>query len=190
MRKWMLFGLTALFAALLAPSAQAQPTDTAAIAAQREAMKKLDWMHGVWRGPAVSQSPQGEHRVTQTERIGGFLGGTLTVMEGKSYNSDGSVGFNALGVVSYDAQAKSWWLTSWALGRGGKFPMQVTDTGYVWEIPAGAMTIRYTATVANGSWTEVGDYIAPGQPPRRFFTMTLTRVGDSDWPGTGGVTKQ
>jgi phage protein U len=52
------------------------------------------------------------------------------------------------------------------------------------------MTIRYTATVTNGSWTEVGDYIAPGQPPRRFFTMTLTRVGDSDWPGAGGVTKQ
>jgi hypothetical protein len=189
MRKLMLFGLTVLFAALLAPSAQAQPTDTAAIAAQREAMKKLDWMHGVWRGPALSQSPQGEHRVTQTERIGGFLDGTLTVMEGKGYNPDGSVGFNALGVVSYDAQTKSYWLTSWALGRGGKFPMQVTDTGYVWEIPAGTMTIRYTATVANGSWTEVGDYIAPGQPPRRFFTMTLTRVGDTDWPAAGGVTK-
>lgn len=190
MPKWMLSGLAALSAALLSSPAPAQQTDTAAIAAQREAMKKLHWMHGVWRGPAVSQSPQGEHRATQTERIGGFLDGTLTVMEGKGYNDDGSVGFNALGIASYDVQTRSYWLTSWALGRGGKFPMQVTDTGYIWEIPAGAMTIRYTATVANGSWTEVGDYIAPGQPPRRFFTMTLTRVGDTDWPQAGGVTKR
>ncbi|MDV3458642.1 DUF1579 domain-containing protein [Sphingomonas sp. HF-S4] len=168
---------------------QAQPTDTAAIAAQREAMAKLNWMHGTWRGPAVSQSPQGEHRVTQTERIGGFLDGTLTMMEGKGFNPDGSVGFNALGVVSYDAQAKSYWLTSWALGHGGKFPFRLTDTGYVWEIPAGPQTIRYTATLASGVWTEVGDYITAGQAPVRFFTMTLTRTGDTDWPAGGNVTK-
>lgn len=189
MLKTMTCGLAALSALLLVPGAQAQATDMAAIAAQKQAMKKLDWMHGVWRGPATTQSQQGEHKVTQTERIGGFLDGTLTVMEGKGFNADGSVGFNALGVVSYDAQTRSYWLTSWALGRGGKFPMTVTDTGYVWEIPAGPMTIRYTATVTNGSWTEVGDYVAPGQPARRFFTMTLERVGDSDWPAAGGIAK-
>ncbi|RYY26183.1 MAG: DUF1579 domain-containing protein [Sphingomonadales bacterium] len=183
----MTCGLAALGALLLVPGAQAQATDTVAIAAQKEAMKKLDWMHGVWRGPAVSQGPQGSHEVTQTERIGSFLDGTLTVMEGKGYSPDGSVGFNALGVVSYDAQAKSYWLTSWALGRGGKFAMTVTDTGYVWEIPAGAMTIRYTATLVGSTWTEVGDYIAPGQPARRFFKMELKRVGDSDWPAAGGI---
>jgi hypothetical protein len=186
----MLSGLAMLSVALLVPAAQAQQADTVAITAQREAMKKLDWMHGVWRGPAVSQSPQGEHRVTQTERIGSLLDGTVTVMEGKGYNADGSVGFNALGVASYDAQTKSYSLTSWALGHSGKFPMRITDNGYVWEVPARPMTIRYTATLSDGSWTEVGDYIAPGQPPRRFFTMTLTRVGDSDWPQAGGVTKE
>ena len=41
-----------------------------------------------------------------------------------------------------------------------------------------------------GSWTEVGDYVAPDQPPRRFFTMTLTRVGDGDWPQAGGVPRE
>ncbi|HEX8303227.1 DUF1579 domain-containing protein [Sphingomonas sp.] len=190
MLKLMTCSLAMLGAVLMVPAAQAQATDTAAIAAQKEAMRKLDWMHGVWRGPAVSQTPQGAHEVTQTERIGSFLDGTLTVMEGKGYNADGSVGFNALGVVSYDAQAKSYWLTSWALGRGGKFPMTVTDAGYVWEIPTGAMTIRYTATLADGTWTEVGDYIAPGQPARPFFKMTLKRAGDSAWPSAGGITKE
>ncbi|RYE02956.1 MAG: DUF1579 domain-containing protein [Sphingomonadales bacterium] len=186
----MACGLVALGAVLLAPGAQAQGNDVAAIAAQKDAMRKLDWMHGVWRGPAVTQLPQGAHEVTQTERIGGFLDGTVTVMEGKGYNADGSIGFNAFGVVSYDAATKSYWLTSWAQGRSGKFPMTVTDTGYVWEIPAGGMTIRYTASVTNGGWTEVGDYIAPGQPARRFFAMTLKRVGDTDWPMAGGIAKE
>jgi len=190
MLKLMSGALAALGAVLMVPGAQAQATDVVAIAAQKEAMKKLAWMHGVWRGPAVSQSPQGPHEVTQTERIGSFLDGTLTVMEGKGYNPDGSVGFNALGVASYDTQTKSYWLTSWALGRGGKFPMTVTDTGYIWEIPAGGMTIRYTATLADGVWTEVGDYIASGQPARPFFKMTLRRVGDSAWPAAGGIAKQ
>ena len=190
MLKWMTYGLAALGAVLLVPAAQAQGTDMAAIAAQKAAMHKLDWMHGVWRGPAVTQFPQGPHEVAQTERIGSFLDGTLTMMEGKGYNADGSVGFNALGVVSYDAATKSYWLTSWALGRGGKFPVTVTDTGYVWEIATGNMTIRYTATLANGVWTEVGDYIVPGQPVRPFFKMTLKRVGDSDWPAAGGIAKE
>ena len=183
--------LISLAALLLTPlAAHAQAADTAAIAAQQQAMKKLDWMHGVWRGPAVSQGPQGEHRVTQTERIGGFLGGTLKMMEGKGYQADGSIGFNAFGVVSYDAQTQSYWLTSWAQGRAGKFPLTLTATGYVWGIPAGPQTIRYTATLADGVWTEVGDYIAAGQPPRRFFTMTLRRVGDSAWPSAGGIARE
>lgn len=190
MVKWMTWGLAAFGAMMLAPAALAQPVDTAAIAAQKDAMRKLDWMHGVWRGPASTQSQQGEHKVTQTERIGGFLDGTVTVIEGKGYNPDGSVGFNALGIVSYDAQAKAYWINSWALGRAGKFPMTLTATGYFWEVPAGPMKIRYTATLADGIWTEVGDYMADGQPPRRFFSMTLKRVGDSNWPAAGGIPKE
>ena len=180
----------ALALALCAPvAAFAQGADTAAIAAQQEAMKKLDWMDGKWRGPAVSQSPQGEHRVTQTERIGGFLDGTLKLVEGKGYNADGSTGFHAFGVVTYDPATKRYWMTSSAQGRSGKFALTPTDNGYKWEIPAGPATIRYTATLAEGKWTEVGDYVAAGQPPRRFFTMTLTRIGDTDWPEAGGVAK-
>lgn len=171
-------------------AAHAQATDAVAIKAQQEAMKKLAWMHGVWRGPAVSQSPQGEHRVTQTERIGGFLDGTITMMEGKAYQADGSIGFNALGVASYDARTRSYCLTSWALGHGGKFAMTVTDHGYVWEVPAGPMTMRYTATLKDGVWNEVGDYIAPGKPAQRFFEMNLKRIGDSAWPAAGGIARE
>jgi hypothetical protein len=180
----------ALALAFCVPAAAfAQGTDTAAIAAQQEAMKKLDWMDGKWRGPAVSQSPQGEHKVTQTERIGGFLDGTLKVIEGRGYNADGGTGFHAFGVVTYDPATKTYWMTSSAQGRSGKFQLTPSDNGYKWEIPAGPATIRYTAALADGKWTEVGDYVVAGQPPRRFFTMTLTRIGDTDWPEAGAVAK-
>ena len=42
------------------------------------------------------------------------------------------------------------------------------------------------ATLADGTWTEVGDRIMPGRPPVRFFEMRLRRVSDSDWPAANG----
>jgi hypothetical protein len=52
------------------------------------------------------------------------------------------------------------------------------------------MTIRYTATIRNGTWREVGDRIAPGKDPVRFFEMNLKRIGDTNWPGDGAIRPQ
>ena len=57
-------------------------------------------MFGVWRGPGKGFTRAGPYEVTQTERIGTFLGGTLIVVEGKGYRADGTVAFNAFGVIS------------------------------------------------------------------------------------------
>jgi hypothetical protein len=45
--------------------------------------------------------------------------------------------------------------------------------------------LRYTATLHDGVWTEVGDRIVAGGPPQRTFEMNLKRVGDTDWPEAG-----
>jgi len=178
----------ALAAALLVPAvAPAQVADPAALAAQRAAMDRLAWMRGTWRGPAVTRGPGGEHRVTQTERIGSFLDGTLTLIEGKGYNPDGSTGFHAFGVVSFDPASGKYTLSSSAQGRRGEFVLTPTKDGYVWEIPAGPAVIRYTATRDGKTWHEVGDRIVAGGAPQRFFEMTLTRIGDTDWPEAGSV---
>jgi hypothetical protein len=73
------------------------------------------------------------------------------------------------------------------MGMSGDYAVRPTADGFVWEIPAGPMTIRYTATFRDGVWKEVGERIAEGAPPVRFFEMTLTRLGDSDWPAGGAV---
>ncbi|MCP6769373.1 hypothetical protein NL529_31455, partial [Klebsiella pneumoniae] len=82
--------------------------DSAAIlAAQREAMAVFAFMDGVWRGPASTVLPSGDvHAITQTERIGPFLGGAVKVLEGRGYEADGRTSFNALGIISYEVETK------------------------------------------------------------------------------------
>ena len=184
----MFRSVAAAAAVLVAVPALAQDANSGTIAAQQAAMKKLDWMKGRWRGPAVVQTAAGERRVTQTERIGSLLDGTLLVMEGKGFQSDGSVGFHAFGILSFDPAADTYTLRSYAQGYAGTFKLVPNGAGYVWEIPAGPATIRYTATLHDGSWTEVGDRVVPGQPPQRFFQMDLKRVGDTPWPEEGAQT--
>lgn len=171
-----------------APPRPARPDPAAALAAQREAMGKLAMMDGVWRGTAWSITPTGRHDVTHTERVGPFLGGSLKVVEGRSYNPDGSVGFNAFGVISYNPAAGAYTLHSYAMGNAGDFPLKVEPDGYSWEIPAGpGAVIRYKATIASGGWKEVGFRIAGETPPLQIFEMNLKRVGDTSWPAADPV---
>jgi hypothetical protein len=165
-----------------------RPTPAVLIAAQREAMAPLARMDGVWRGPAWSLLPSGEKHVsTQTERIGPFLDGSVKVIEGRGYDAEGKVSFNAFGTISYNPATHAYTLHSHALGYVGDFVLKPTADGYVWEIPAGPVTIRYTAVIKDGAWREVGDRIVPGKEPVRIFEMDLKRVGDTDWPAGGAV---
>lgn len=168
--------------------AQGRPDPAQLIAAQREAMVRLSFMDGVWRGPAWIMLATGEkHALTQTERIGPFLEGSVKVIEGRGYDSDGKVGFNAFATISYSPTTRAYTMRSYAQGNVGDFVLTPTADGFTWEIPAGAMTIRYTATVKDGAWREVGDRIMPGKEPIRFFEMNLKRVGDTTWPAAGAI---
>ncbi|MEO8028608.1 MAG: DUF1579 domain-containing protein [Bryobacteraceae bacterium] len=179
----------ALVAAPLGIRAQSRPPEPAKlIAAQRDAMKALSFMDGVWRGTAwtILQSGQ-KHTITQTERMGPFLDGSIKLVEGRGYEPDGRVSFNAFGSISYDVAKGTYTMHSYAQGMVGDFELKVTPNGYVWEIPAGPMTIRYTAVVKDGTYLEVGDQIRPGKEPVRIFEMSLKRVGDTDWPAAGAI---
>jgi hypothetical protein len=169
-------------------AAQGPPDSAALLAAEREALKALAFMDGVWRGPAWTILASGvKHEVTQTERIGPFLDGTLRILEGRGYDVSGAVTFNAFGIVSFDPTKKAHTLHSYARGMAGDFAFTPSDTGYVWEIPAGPTTIRYTAVVRGGKWREIGERVVAGQPPAQFFEMNLVRVGATDWPAAGAV---
>ncbi len=50
-------------------------------------------------GARDDNAPGEVHAITQTQRVGPFLDGSLKVIEGSGYEADGQVGFNALGVI-------------------------------------------------------------------------------------------
>ena len=192
MKTSILLGLGLL--ALSAPTLAQQGYDPAArIAAQVEAMKPLAIMDGRWRGSAWTVRPKAgggmeRHEIVQTERIGPFLGGAVKVVEGRGYDPDGRVTFNALGVIGYDPGSKAYSMQSNAMGMSGTFPLRLAPNGYVWEAPAGpGAVIRYTATIADGKWREIGERIAGSDKPVQIFEMNLVRLGDSGWPAAEPV---
>ena len=176
-------------ALLMSPASAQRPPDFASrAAAQLAAIKKLNILDGVWRGNAWTITPVGKHEIIQTERIGSFLGGAVKIIEGRGYDKNGAVAFNALGVVSYDPARASYSISSWAMGQSGVFPFKVRDDGYDWEIPAGpGATIKYSATIRGGEFVEVGHRVAGKGPPTKIFEMRLHRVGDTSWPAGNAV---
>ena len=188
---WLACFLISTAATSVTAYGQGRPDPATLIAAQRQAMIPLAYMDGVWRGAAWTILPSGQkHNITQTERIGPFLDGSVKVIEGRGYDPEGKVTFNAFGTISYNPATKAYTLHSYAMGNAGDFVFTRTADGYVWEIPAGPMTIRYTAVVKDSAWREVGDQITPGKEPFRFFEMNLKRVGDTDWPAAGAIPPQ
>lgn len=179
----------ALFFAAGTAMAQTPPGAADLLNAQREAMKALASMNGAWRGEATTLLPGGERRtITQTERIGPFVGGTVKVIEGRGYDASGKVVFNAFGIVSFDPATQAYSLRSYSHGRKGDFPLKPTADGYTWEVPAGpGAIVRYTATIKDNRLHEVGDRIVGGAEPMRVFEMRLERIGDSDWPEQGAI---
>ena len=183
--------LAVIALSVAAPAIAQIPAQAAGTEAQRNAIGALDFMDGVWRGEAVINGPGGRMVLTQTERIGSLLGGSVKVIEGRGYAADGSTQFNALAVISWDEAAGRYAFRSYANGYSGDFLFERTEDGFHWEIPAGPNAkIVYVATVRDGVWHEVGDYIVEGQPPRRYNELRLTRVGDTDWPAAGAVSPQ
>ncbi len=185
------FTCLALAAVILAApvAVQAQmPASPNGSEAQRAAIGRLDMLDGEWRGEATIHGPTGTMTLTQTERVGSMLGGSIKVIEGRGYAADGSTEFNAMATVSWDARAGRYGFRSYAQGYSGDYAFEVTDDGFRWETPAGpGAKIEYVAVVRDGTWHEVGTWVAEGQPRRQMIEMRLTRIGDTDWPAGGAV---
>jgi len=169
-------------------AAPRRPYDPAPrIAAQREALKPLAALDGEWRGTATITTPGGTMVSTHTERVGPMLDGSIKLIEGRSYAQNGSVVFNAFAVVSFDPTSKTYTFRSYAQGHSGDHPFRPTTDGFVWEMPRGPVTTRYTTVIKDGTWTEVGERIEAGKEPVRFIELKLQRIGDSHWPAAGAV---
>ncbi len=180
-----------LMAALIGPAASAQPgsapdpsagpRDPAArMAAQSEAMSALAFLDGEWRGTARAEESPGEMR--HTERVGTLLDGTIRLVEGRAVDSAGKTRFNAFAIISYDPVKRTYSMRSHAMGYAGDYPLTVRPDGFSWSHPAGAdATVRYTATVKDGEWHEVGERVAGDAAPVKTVELRVRRIGAGGW---------
>jgi hypothetical protein len=155
-------------------------------AANREALKKLEFLAGKWKGDAtVSRGPKETMIVKQSENVQFKLDGTVLLVEGvgrgKSPGKDEEgIVFQALGVMSYDAQAKKYKVKAYrAEGQSVDADMTVSEKGLVWGFkePQSGIEIRYTMSITPKSeWHEIGEYSQDGKTWSKFIEMTLTRV--------------
>src|SRR3954465_4448796 len=96
---------------LLMVAAGSSPGQPPAPAAQRDAMKKLDFLVGEWKGEGWMEFAPGQKRTFKgTEVVQSKLDGLLLAIEGLHRGRVGDkeevVVHNAFGLVSYDDKAK------------------------------------------------------------------------------------
>ena len=154
--------------------------------AQREAMKALAFMDGAWKGMVDTGTPAGA--LVQTERVGPLLDGTVKLVEGRGHDVTGKVMFNAFAVISYDPVKRRYSMRSYAMGYAGDFPLTVRPDGFSWSHPAEpGVAMRYTATIKDGQWHEIGERVVGNGKPVKMLEMRLRRLGASTWPQAGAV---
>jgi len=163
--------------------AAAQAPNAALQAKQQAAMKALAFLDGEWAGPAEAHERTGTFEMTQTERVGTLLDGTIRLVEGRAFDEKGKTLFNAFAVISYEVPRSRYVITSYASGYTTTTELKVKPDGFEWEVPAGpGAKMQFAATVTNGTWIEVGDYVASSGAKQRTFHMAVKRIGSSDWP--------
>ena len=147
------------------------------IAAQREAMKKLEFLAGNWSGDATIVRGAGEPlKAVQTEHVEYKLDGLVMLIEGASRDANGQVVFRALATVAYDDASSTYHFRAYNDGRYLDTPIIVVANGFEWGYTSGPVKVRNTMRIdEKGEWAETTETTFGSNPPRKSVEMTLRR---------------
>jgi hypothetical protein len=152
---------------------------------QLEAMKKLHFLVGEWKGEGWTEFSPGQRRTSPiNESVQPKLGGMVLLVEGLGKNripgkQEEVITHHALGILSYDDRAKVYRLRSHLFtGQSTEAEATFTDEGFQWRFqPSPNMNIRYTVKLTDkGEWFERGEMSQDGKTWRQFHEMTLQKV--------------
>ena len=148
------------------------------LAAQREAMKKLDFLAGKWQGDAlITRGPGEPMKLIQTEEVQFKMDGLVMLVEGTGRNAGGEVQFRALALISYDDAASVYHFRAYNDGRYLDTELGVTPKGFSWGYTAGPVKVSNTMRVNDrGEWAETTEAVSGSAPPRKAVEMTLRRL--------------
>lgn len=181
--------VSASLACIPAPSQSRmhQPERAAApgVAAQKEAMKKIEWLAGDWEGTAKFDSGRGGGEDTwmtirQSEAVKMKLSGRVMLIEGTGRVKAGEedrVVFEALATVSYDPESQSFKMRAFGPEGAVDPSFEVGDKTVIWGFTTRMGKVKYTIKLdEKGRWVEVGERSGDdGKTWKKFIELTLER---------------
>jgi hypothetical protein len=146
--------------------------------AQRAAMKKLGFLIGKWIGEARVPRGSGEPvELSQTEQAQYKLDGLILMIEGFGQpKSGGQPALQALGLISYDDESKTYHMRAFNDGRFLETEVKLLDdgNGLTWGFALGEVKTKSVLRInENGEWTELHEITIGSQPPKKLMELTV-----------------
>lgn len=166
---------TLLFTLILASTAIAQSQQQPDVAAQRDAMQKLNFLVGKWTGDAtVTRGPGEPIKITQTEVVQYKNDGLVLLIEGTGRNEEGKAVFSALATISYDEETFTYHFRAYNGGHYLDTDLKVLPHGFSWGYNAGPAKISNTMHLTEkGEWSETTEATVGSTPPHKSVDMLL-----------------
>ena len=146
-----------------------------------EAMRAISFLEGRWEGEGWMQhgSAEPEH-FRSSELVEARLDGRVLIVEGLHHDKEtGEEVHHALAAISYDPEAAQYRFRSHlSTGRSGDHAGRLEDGAFIWDFETPQGQIRFTIRIAEGRWSEVGEFSPDGEQWNQFFAMELEKTGD------------
>ena len=147
---------------------------------QRAAMKKLNFLVGEWSGEArLLRGPDEPTELVQTEEARYKLDGLILTIEGVGRTkSDGKPILQALGVISYDDESKTYHMRAFNDGRFLETEVELPEEGQgmAWSFVLGEIRTKSVMQINDrGEWTELHEITIGSQPPKKFMELIVRR---------------
>jgi hypothetical protein len=148
------------------------------IAAQRAAMKKLDFLVGKWAGEARVQRGPGEPvELTQTEEAQYKLDGLILLIEGVGRTkSGGQPALQSLGVISFDDENGTYHMRAFNDGRFLETDVKLLGEGkgMTWGFALGEIRTSSVLRInEKGEWTELHEITIGSQPRKKLMEVNV-----------------
>lgn len=162
----------------LAAAQHAMPTPSPA---RLDAMRKIAFLEGAWKGEGWIQMGPQKTTFRSSETVTRKFDGLVLLVEGR--HTSGPAGservvHDALGVFTSTDDGSGYSIHTWlANGRGGIHKGEWKDGAFVWGMENAMQgKVRYTIRLdAQGRWHETGESSRDGVAWTQFFEMTLAK---------------
>ena len=160
-------------------NAMAQLPRTPDLGAQREAMKKLDFLVGRWMGEARMSRVGEILELVQTEEAAYKLDGLILVIEGVGRaRSTEDLVLQAFRIISYNDETQTYHMRAFNDGRFLETDVKLLEEarGMTWGFVLGEIKTKSVMRIAeNGDWTEVHEIVIGADPARKLMEVIVRR---------------